>query len=309
MLTIFWVLACTSVFAKVEDAEFQQWMSKHNIKIQDPDSVYPIWKKNAVFVQQHNSLGLSHTVSLNKFAHMTLEELVGENVFQLKINESPQATVSEMEPLPPSVDWRTKGAVTPVFNQGQCGSAAAFAIVDSVSSYGFFENGKLQETSLDEYVDCCMNGSCNGGFFDVADYNCIARFGGLACTYPVNANHTCKSKDVKPCVAVKGGKQVTPSGDEKALAEAVVKQPIAVAIDAGHTSFQLYSSGVYYEPSCSSTQLDHAVLVVGYGTENGEDYWLVKNSWGTDWGMNGYIMMARNKGNNCGIATEAIYPY
>ena len=85
--------------------------------------------------------------------------------------------------------------------------------------------------------------------------------------------------------------------------------PISIAIDASHTSFQNYRSGVYYEPYCSSYNLDHAVLLVGYGTYYGTPYWLVKNSWGTGWGMNGYIMMARNHNNNCGVASEACYAY
>jgi cathepsin L len=128
-------------------------------------------------------------------------------------------------------------------------------------------------------------------------------------SYPYTATgpNQCMYNKANSKATLSSFKDVT-SGSESALQAAVMSAPTSVAIDASHSSFQFYSGGVYNEPACSSTQLDHGVLAVGYGTEGGQDYWLVKNSWGTGWGMSGYINMSRNKNNQCGIATAASDP-
>jgi len=129
-------------------------------------------------------------------------------------------------------------------------------------------------------------------------------------SYPYSATgpNTCQYQ-VSNKVATISSFHDIPTGSESSLLTAVYQQPTSVAIDASHESFQFYNGGVYNEPECSSTQLDHGVLAIGFGTYQGStDYWLVKNSWGTSWGLQGYIMMSRNANNQCGIATAASYP-
>ncbi|XP_072469021.1 procathepsin L-like [Notamacropus eugenii] len=130
-------------------------------------------------------------------------------------------------------------------------------------------------------------------------------------TYPYEAKDgSCHYRPECSSVYVTGFVDI-PSGQENALKKAVATVgPISVAVDAGHTSFQFYRSGVYYEPECSSQQRDHGIFVVGYGVEgkNGKKYWIVKNSWGEEWGDKGYILMSRDQSNHCGIATAASYP-
>jgi len=128
--------------------------------------------------------------------------------------------------------------------------------------------------------------------------------------YPYEVRQgTCRFTTANIGATITGFKDIS-AGSEAALVTAINMQPVSVAIDASHNSFQLYKSGVYYESACSSSRLDHGVLAIGYGTDDttGADFYLVKNSWGTSWGTAGYIQMARNRANNCGIATSASYP-
>jgi cathepsin L len=213
--------------------------------------------------------------------------------------------------LPAQVDWRSKGWVTPVKNQGKCGSCWAFTATGALEGQNFNKTGVLVSLSEQNLVDCSTsNYGCNGGVTDYA-FRYVKQNSGIASeeSYQYTGKQgSCQYRSSNKAGTCSGWVDIPP-GDETALQVAVATVgPVAVAIDASSMLFQLYRKGVYKNPFCSSTNLDHAVLIVGYGTYNGQPYWLVKNSWGTSWGQDGYVMMARNQGNMCGIATSASYP-
>lgn len=216
--------------------------------------------------------------------------------------------------LPKSIDWRLKGAVSEVKNQGRCGSCWSFAATGALESQQFLKSGVLVSLSEQNLIDCSTsfgNEGCNGGNIESA-FEYIRKNRGIDTekTYPYEGkNQKCRYKSKNSGAFDRGYVNII-RGSEKKLQDAIASiGPIAVAIDASHFSFQHYRSGVYYEPKCSSSALDHAVLVVGYGVNShGHEYYIVKNSWGITWGDKGYIKMARNRHNHCGIATDASYP-
>ncbi|XP_076450456.1 procathepsin L-like isoform X2 [Babylonia areolata] len=256
-------------------------------------------------------------LGMNYFGDMTNKEITTMlNGYKMSPNRTAGAAYlppSNVGAVPSEVDWRKKGYVTPVKNQLQCGSCWAFSATGSLEGQHFKKSGTLVSLSEQNLVDCSKkegNQGCEGGLMDQA-FTYIKKNRGIDTekSYPYKAkDERChfKRADVG---ATDSGYMDIRSGSEEALKSAVATVgPISVAIDASHSSFQFYQSGVYYEPRCSSRSLDHGVLAVGYGSVGTKDLWLVKNSWGTSWGMEGYIQMARNRDNNCGIATQASYP-
>lgn len=216
-----------------------------------------------------------------------------------------------------SVDWTTKGAVTPVKNQEQCGSCWAFSTTGSLEGANFIKNGQLVSLSEQELVSCAGsfgNQGCNGGLMDDAfkfvEKNGLDKESTYGYTQKTGKCNTAKEKladGIKPG-AVTSFKDVKPN-NEKQLAAAVTKGPVSVAIEADQSGFQFYKSGVF-SGKCG-TNLDHGVLAVGYGTSGGKAYWKVKNSWGSTWGDKGYIMLAKDissKSGQCGIAKQPSYP-
>merc|ERR1719312_455585 len=215
--------------------------------------------------------------------------------------------------IPVSKDWRTEGAVTPVKNQGQCGSCYAFGTTGALEGACAIQHGKLVSLSEQQIMDCSWNygnNGCNGGLFDRAFYY-IMQNGGIdtEASYPYTEKESYRCKfNAKTVGATVSNFYYVNQGDEDALTTVIAaKGPVAIAINAGMRDFQFYQSGVYDNPSCTAA-LNHAVLAVGYGTEGGKDYFLVKNSWGTGWGDAGYIKMRRNRNNQCGIATFPSFP-
>lgn len=317
-------VAAVSAYSEQEyQSAFTHWMHKNEraYTAEDFGARYEIFKKNMDFVQAWNADPTNtHQVELNLFADLSNEEYqriyLGTRIDGTeRLRRAAKTSVigKIAAPAADTVDWRTKGAVTGIKDQGQCGSCWSFSATGSTEGAWFLAGNTLTSLSEQNLVDCSQkegNDGCNGGLMDDAFQYIIDNKGiDTEESYPYTA------KDGKKCLfkaadvgaTIKSFSDVK-SGDESALTSAIDKQPVSVAIDASHSSFQLYSSGVYNEKACSTSQLDHGVLAIGYGSDSGANYYLVKNSWGTSWGQKGYIWMTRNGSNQCGIATSASVP-
>ncbi|KAI8548655.1 hypothetical protein RHMOL_Rhmol07G0291000 [Rhododendron molle] len=305
-------------------AMYESWLAKHGKSynaLGEKERRFEIFKDNLRFVDEHNSVeGRSYKVGLNRFADLTNEEYrstylgvkAGSRRRVQKPRRSDRYATRVGEELPDSVDWREKGAVVGVKDQGSCGSCWAFSTIAAVEGINKIVTGDLISLSEQELMDCdtSYNEGCNGGLMDYA-FEFIINNGGIDSEedYPYRARDgRCDQYRKNAKVVAIDDYEDVPENDEKALLKAVANQPVAVAIEGSSMAFQLYDSGVF-TGSCG-TALDHGVTAVGYGTEDGVEYWIVKNSWGADWGEGGYIRMERNvpHGGKCGIAMEASYP-
>lgn len=287
------------------------------------------WKR----VNDHNVRARhSYTMKLNQFGDLTAEEFklavhghTGSCLRKRSVQE--RVVMEEYTPkayaVPDSIDWTNyegKSYVTPVKNQGQCGSCWAFSTTGSIESRNAIANqvtgDDITTLSEQQLVDCSTkegNQGCNGGLMDDA-FKYVESEGGLCSEeeYPYEAKDgTCRSTSCGTKYDAISGYQDVKAESEESLQAAVAEGPVSIAIEADQTAFQFYSTGVM-DGRCG-TRLDHGVLVVGYGTDDGQDYWKVKNSWGDSWGEEGYIRMCRNcdkNGNDgeCGILMTPSYP-
>jgi C1A family cysteine protease len=332
---------------------FRNWVEVHRIQVRDDrhfSHMFENWFSNDKFISETNTKNLTYTVGHNAYSGMNSDEFAefmgfSANQYLLtKVSTSfrgsvrnvrsvSQPDVVDVSALPTSVDWRTKGVVNNVRDQGQCGSCWAFSGTSTVESAVAIKTGHLYDLSEQQAVSCAGlkygNLGCNGGFYDGL-WNWEKVNGGQCseASYPYTSGTTQQTGScVNTCTPVAGTKvssfvAVTPQSDT-ALMTALTVEPVSIAIEADTRSFQLYSGGVYSDyTGCnknsgtkganSQPNIDHAVVLVGYGSQNGQDYYILRNSWGTSWGENGYQRIARGTQYGpygmCGVLYQPEYP-
>lgn len=318
-ISSFFVVATSSTS---EWSKFEQFLERFHKKyesLEDLEHRFQIFRDNLRTIFDHNSDSRNNfTLGINQFTDLTPSEFRAQYIGGLgKADVNAGSKCKPFLPtgksVPASIDWRTKNAVTPVKDQGQCGSCWSFSATGAMEGAWSIAQGQLVSLSEQQLVDCAKkygNLGCKGGFMDNAfsyamDYDMCSET-----EYPYTASGGTCETGCKGVVSVASCFDVPPN-NQVALKEAVSNGPVSIAIEADTRAFQMYSSGVITGTACGTT-LDHGVLIVGYGEETGIKYWLVKNSWSNSWGNQGYVKIERSESANdpgvCGIAMEPSFP-
>jgi C1A family cysteine protease len=343
MAGLFFLLFLTlahSVQSQQAMERFVDWIAKHNIKSRDDSHLAHIfnnWVDNDKYIKEINARNLSYTLGHNAYSGMSLEEF-GE-FMQFRANsESIQETKNlrgfqDVElSLPTSIDWRTKGVVSQVRDQGQCGSCWAFSGTSTIESAVAIKTGTLHDLSEQQSVSCAGlrygNLGCNGGMYNnLFNYDSQGLCTEAEYPYTSGANGDTGSC-IKTCspikaTAVSSYVTVTPYSDN-AMMTALTINTVNIAIEADTRVFQLYKQGVFDDYiGCNANSkdgatpdakpnIDHAVVLVGYGSDTGKDYYILRNSWSSSWGESGYMRIARSsaygKYGMCGLLFQPMYP-
>jgi len=319
---LYMAMAQAELMHKV-DYDFMRYVSTHN-KMYGTVEEFELRKETFAradaWIRNVNSNPEStYTAGHNRFSDMTEDEK--RVLFALKDLPKPpvddlEYVVDDEEPnaLPTSWDWRTQGAVTPVKDQGQCGSCWAFSSIEAIESAWIIKGNSMTIMSEQELVDCSSstgNQGCNGGWY-FWSYEWLANnYTMTEADYPYTSGTT----GTETACAYNASKGVTKVasygrtlGTSKNLTR-IQQQPVNVAVAAGNNVFMYYTGGIITTTSGCPTSIDHAIVAVGWGVDNGTQYYIVRNSWGTDWGENGYVRIQTSGGVGvCGINQYVYYP-